>query len=36
LGVFNPAGHRVGQPGPERNTEYLLVSAPEDVLAAIT
>jgi adenine-specific DNA-methyltransferase len=35
LGVFNPDGHRVGQPGPERNTEYLLVSAPDEVLAAI-
>lgn len=36
LGVFNPDGRRVGQPGPERNVEYLLVSAPEEVLAAIT
>jgi adenine-specific DNA-methyltransferase len=35
LGVFNPAGQRVGVPGPERNTEYLLVSAPDEVLAAI-
>lgn len=29
LGVFAPDGRRVGVPGPERNTEYLLVSAPE-------
>jgi adenine-specific DNA-methyltransferase len=35
LGVFAPDGRRVGLPGPERNVEYLLVSAGEDVLEAI-
>jgi adenine-specific DNA-methyltransferase len=29
LGVFNPDGRKVGVPGPERNIEYVLVSAPE-------
>ncbi|MGC3994244.1 MAG: DNA adenine methylase [Propionicimonas sp.] len=33
LGVFSPGGQRVGVPGPERNVEYLLVSAPEDLRA---
>jgi adenine-specific DNA-methyltransferase len=31
LGVFNPDGRKVGVPGPERNIEYVLVSAPEPV-----
>lgn len=31
LGVFGPDGRRVGVPGPERNIEYVLVSAPEPV-----
>lgn len=35
LGVFSPDGRRVGEAGPEHNVEYLLVSAPEDRLAAI-
>lgn len=35
LGVFSPAGRRVGVPGPERNTEYLLVSAPEPARTAM-
>ncbi|HSK33624.1 MAG TPA: DNA adenine methylase [Propionicimonas sp.] len=29
LGVFSPDGRKVGVPGPERNIEYVLVSAPE-------
>lgn len=36
IGVFSPDGRRVGQAGPERNVEYLLISAPEDRLQAIT
>jgi len=32
LGVFSPSGERVGTAGPQRNLEYLLVSAPNDVL----
>jgi adenine-specific DNA-methyltransferase len=36
LGVFSPDGRRVGEAGPERNVEYLLVSAPADRLDAIT
>jgi adenine-specific DNA-methyltransferase len=36
IGVFSPAGKKVGQAGPERNVEYLLISAPEERLAAIT
>ncbi len=28
LGVFGPDGRRVGEPGPERNVEYVLVSSP--------
>lgn len=36
IGVFSPAGRKVGQAGPERNVEYLLISAPEEKLAAIT
>lgn len=35
IGVFSPDGRRVGVPGPERNLEYLLVSAPEPRLAEI-
>ncbi len=35
LGVFNPDGRRVGVPGPERNVEYVLISAPEPVRAAL-
>ena len=35
LGVFGPDGRRVGLPGPDRNVEYLLVSAPGEVLEAI-
>ena len=31
LGVFSPDGRRVGVPGPERNIEYVLVSAPEQI-----
>ena len=31
LGVFGPDGRKVGVPGPERNIEYVLVSAPEPV-----
>ena len=33
LGVFGPHGRKVGVPGPERNVEYVLVSAPEPVPA---
>jgi adenine-specific DNA-methyltransferase len=33
--VFSPDGRRVGEAGPERNVEYLLVSAPEDRLESI-
>ena len=29
LGVFGPDGRKVGVPGPERNTEYMLVSTPD-------
>lgn len=36
IGVFSPDGRRVGKAGPERNVEYLLISAPPDRLAAIT
>lgn len=36
IGVFSPDGRKVGQAGPERNVEYLLISAAEDRLAAIT
>ncbi len=36
LGVFSPDGRRVGEAGPERNVEYLLVSAPAERLDAIT
>jgi adenine-specific DNA-methyltransferase len=36
IGVFSPDGRRVGQASHERNVEYLLVSAPEERLAAIT
>lgn len=36
IGVFSPDGRKVGQAGPERNVEYLLISAPEHRLAAIT
>jgi adenine-specific DNA-methyltransferase len=35
LGVFGPHGRKVGVPGPERNVEYVLVSAPEPVRAAM-
>lgn len=28
IGVYSPDGRRVGEPGPERNVEYLLVSGP--------
>jgi adenine-specific DNA-methyltransferase len=35
LGVFGPDGRKVGVPGPERNVEYVLVSAPEDVREAL-
>lgn len=36
IGVYNPHGERVGHESHSRNTEYLLVSAPDDVLARIT
>lgn len=36
IGVFSPDGRKVGQAGPERNVEYLLISAPQHRLAAIT
>lgn len=32
IGVYSPAGVKVGTQGPTRNLEYLVVSAPEDVL----
>ncbi|PZQ38330.1 MAG: DNA methyltransferase, partial [Phenylobacterium zucineum] len=35
LGVFNPDGRRVGVPGPERNVEYVLISAPAEVQVAL-
>jgi len=35
LGVFGPDGRKVGVPGPERNVEYVLVSAPEAVREAL-
>jgi adenine-specific DNA-methyltransferase len=35
LGVFGPDGRKVGVPGPERNIEYVLVSAPEPVGEAL-
>lgn len=36
IGVFSPDGRRVGNAGPERNVEYLLISAPPERLAALT
>ncbi len=36
IGVFSPDGRRVGQAGPERNVEYVLISAPAARLEAIT
>lgn len=36
LGVFSPDGRRVGEAGHERNVEYLLISGPEEKLAAIS
>ncbi len=36
IGVFSPDGRRVGNAGPERNVEYLLISAPAERLAAVT
>ncbi|MFT4109387.1 DNA adenine methylase [Propionicimonas sp.] len=35
LGVFSPGGRKVGVPGPERNVEYLLVSAPQESMARL-
>lgn len=35
IGVYSPAGVKVGTQGPTRNLEYLVVSAPEDVLERI-
>jgi adenine-specific DNA-methyltransferase len=35
LGVFGPDGRKVGVPGPERNIEYVLISAPEPVGEAL-
>lgn len=35
LGVFGPDGRKVGVPGPERNVEYVLISAPEPVREAL-
>lgn len=35
IGIHNPQGERVGVAGPSRNTEYVLVSAAEDVLAGL-
>jgi adenine-specific DNA-methyltransferase len=35
LGVFGPDGRKVGIPGPERNIEYVLVSAPTPVGEAL-
>lgn len=35
IGVFSPDGRRVGQAGPERNVEYLLISAPEERLQTV-
>lgn len=35
IGVFSPDGRRVGQAGPERNVEYVLISAPQERLQAI-
>jgi adenine-specific DNA-methyltransferase len=35
LGVFGPDGRKVGIPGPERNIEYVLVSAPAPVGEAL-
>ncbi|MGB7962052.1 MAG: DNA adenine methylase [Propionicimonas sp.] len=32
IGVYSPAGVKVGTQGPTRNLEYLVVSAPDDVL----
>ncbi len=36
IGVFSPDGRRVGEAGPERNVEYLLISAPQELLDRIT
>jgi adenine-specific DNA-methyltransferase len=36
IGVFSPDGKRVGKAGPERNVEYLLISAPAELLDRIT
>lgn len=36
IGVFSPDGRRVGQAGPERNVEYVLISGPQARLEAIT
>ncbi|RLV50724.1 DNA methyltransferase [Nocardioides mangrovicus] len=34
IGVFNPAGERVGETGRLRNTEYVFVAGPRDKVAA--
>lgn len=36
IGVFSPDGKRVGEAGPKRNVEYLLISAPQERLQEIT
>lgn len=35
IGIYSPDGARVGSEGHHRNTEYLLVSAPADLLPAL-
>jgi len=33
IGIYNPRGEKVGRPGPLRNTEYLFVAGPAELLA---
>lgn len=35
LGVYDPSGRKVGIPGPERNLEYVILSAPQAQLEAM-
>lgn len=36
IGIFNPEGHRVGKVSRLRNTEFLFLAGPTDVVAAAT
>lgn len=35
IGVYNPAGERVGKAGPERNLEYLFIGASSDAISRV-